>query len=149
MNESQRRCERIYNALLMLYSKEFREEYGDEMTTAFADLYRDRRRNGGNGALVALWLWALLDISKGVLKERGEMSALSVPLRAGGLAALGSGVLLTVGLSPILAFDMGVYESNLSLFASQAVGLVLNLGHIALVGLVLGLYCQWPLRSAH
>jgi hypothetical protein len=50
---------RLYRALLHLYPASFREEYGGEMTRAFADARRDAR---GPLAIVILWLETIGDV---------------------------------------------------------------------------------------
>ena len=39
--------QRVYRALLLVYPREFRREYGPQMEQAFGDLYRQTCERGG------------------------------------------------------------------------------------------------------
>ena len=59
---------RIYALLLAAYPREFRREYGREMTLVFADRRRAEAR--GRGARLRIWREALFDLMKTAPKER-------------------------------------------------------------------------------
>ncbi len=58
-------AERVFTALLCLYPRAFREEYGAEMIAAFADL-RERHR----GRALALWAFVVADTLRAAGRER-------------------------------------------------------------------------------
>ena len=58
--------ERVYRALLVVYPREFRREYGDLMT----QFVRDRMRHDGRGIQGLLtWLHVLVDLATSALNE--------------------------------------------------------------------------------
>lgn len=64
-----------YGALLLLYPKAFREEYGDEMRSAFAARRAEVRRTGGAFAAVGLWLTVAIDAVWTALTEHRHLVA--------------------------------------------------------------------------
>lgn len=56
------RSERIYQALLRVYPREFREPYGAQMVQTFGDLRGEEHRRRGAWGLVGLWARTLLDL---------------------------------------------------------------------------------------
>ena len=60
----------LYDALLHLYPKSFRLEYGQEMRRMFAE-----RRGGAAGvvALVSLWAKTLLDVIRNAVLVHGDI----------------------------------------------------------------------------
>jgi hypothetical protein len=58
-------ADRIYAALLHLYPRSFREEYGQEMLTAFREMYRRRTRTR-----LAFWSFVLADTVRTAGAER-------------------------------------------------------------------------------
>jgi energy-converting hydrogenase Eha subunit B len=52
-------AERVYRLLLRAYPRDFRSEYGREMTLVFRDEYRSR-----NAAALAFWLTMLCDVAR-------------------------------------------------------------------------------------
>lgn len=62
--------ERVYEALLAAYPKEFREEYGPRMMQAFGDLCREELRRGGAFGLARLWVRTIPDLVKTAFVER-------------------------------------------------------------------------------
>ena len=66
---------RLYTALLRLYPRDFRLEYGQEMLRFFDDHHRDARRDGTIG-LVNLWLREGTDlIVNALLARSGQVTA--------------------------------------------------------------------------
>jgi hypothetical protein len=93
--------ERLYEALLHLYPKEFRAAYGQQMRLTFRDACRVAYHWNGVGGLLALWLPTLLDLLKSALEERvrqGEFAMLKGPLMASaGPLTIVVGALILVG----------------------------------------------------
>jgi len=58
-------ADRLYAALLRLYPKPFREEYGDEMLAAFRELRRARQ-----DARARFWLFIIVDTLTAIARER-------------------------------------------------------------------------------
>jgi hypothetical protein len=90
------RQQAVYRALLVLYPRSFRKEYGDDMVQAFGDLARDGGRRRG-----ALWTRAFRDLlvsAPSVRWEEGIMRS-SWLVVGGVLAAVAASVVVaTVGL---------------------------------------------------
>ena len=84
------RAPRLYALLLAAYPREFRREYGREMTLVFAD--RCREEAGVRGARLRIWREALFDLLRTAPKERLESflegDGLMRVLRTAGLALL-------------------------------------------------------------
>ena len=81
------RSERIYEALLLAYPKEFRREYGSHMAQAFGDLRRERRWNGPAG-VVRLWVRTLIDVAATALAERSKTVQRGLLTRGGRILTL-------------------------------------------------------------
>ena len=60
---------RLYQRLLWLYPRPFREEYGREMCQLFDDLYHDARHQGQGWHMLGFWLGMLRDLGKSVWAE--------------------------------------------------------------------------------
>jgi len=58
-------AQRLYSALLGLYPRDFRRDYGDQMTQAFAELHRARARSR-----VAFWMFVAGDTCRSALQAR-------------------------------------------------------------------------------
>jgi hypothetical protein len=71
-----------YRALLFLYPRRFREEYGREMALVFRDCCRDAQRNGA-GSLRKLWRAALVDLITNAVKEHVFGRAHATPVAWG------------------------------------------------------------------
>lgn len=85
--------ERVYRALLLLYPRSFRRQYGDPMAQLFADQLRDR---GGRA-----WLRAVPDLFRTVPSERIEavMSRLGTGGSVVALAlAVAGATVVTIGI---------------------------------------------------
>ena len=67
--------DRIFRALLLLYSSDFREAYGDEMTRFFNDRLARARETGGELAAARLWLRTSVDVARTAIAERATRSA--------------------------------------------------------------------------
>jgi hypothetical protein len=61
---------RLYALLLSAYPREFRREYGREMTLVFADRCREEAR--GRGGCLRVWREAIFDLMRTAPKERLE-----------------------------------------------------------------------------
>lgn len=60
---------KLYDKLLTLYPKAFREQFGESMGQNFNDLYRERKRQPGRG-LSGYILWMFAETGLGIIKER-------------------------------------------------------------------------------
>ena len=69
---SPRFSERVYGALLVVYPKEFRDEYGAHMVQTFGDVLREERRRGGVLGFFGLWIRTLLDLLRSAFVERSR-----------------------------------------------------------------------------
>jgi hypothetical protein len=81
-----------YAALLRLYSKRFRDRFGEGMAQSFNDLCRDRRQK--HGSRLGLVLWVFAETSAGIVRE--NMSVLTLPRRRLTVFAAATGLLLLV-----------------------------------------------------
>ena len=59
-----------YAALLILYPRQFRAAFGQQMRLAFRDACQAAYSRNGAVGLLALWLPTLLDLLKSALEER-------------------------------------------------------------------------------
>lgn len=62
--------ERVYRALLIVYPREFRREYGAQMRQVFGDLCREEMRRKQKIGLVRLWMRTILDLGKSAIAQR-------------------------------------------------------------------------------
>jgi hypothetical protein len=62
--------ERVYRALLTVYPREFRREYGAQMRQVFGDLCREALRKNQKRGLVRLWILTVLDLGRSALIQR-------------------------------------------------------------------------------
>jgi len=62
---------RLFQMMLFAYPREFRHEYGAEMTQVFRDCYRDTQANGPLTA-AGFWLRMILDVIRTAPLERWE-----------------------------------------------------------------------------
>ncbi len=97
MGERKTRSERVYEALLVAYPKEFRREYGPLMTQLFGDLCREEHERGGRVGLAGLWICTLADLAVSTISERSKTMGSAVR-QAGGLATLRNLMLLNGAL---------------------------------------------------
>jgi len=61
----------LFQLMLLAYPREFRFEYGSEMTQVFCDCYRDSNSRGV-ATIVELWLRVILDVIRTAPLERWE-----------------------------------------------------------------------------
>lgn len=66
------RSERLYQALLVAYPREFRRDHGTEMVRVFGDLCREEKRRSGVSGLVMVWVRTLPDLVFTALAERSR-----------------------------------------------------------------------------
>lgn len=126
-------AEQIYAALLRLYPRRFRDEYGDDMLAAFREL-RQRR---GNGPL-AFWLFVVRDTVGAAGRERLDA------FRWFGTAACG--LLVTTAIGDAIAWAYRYFYHPY--FEGVAIGVV---PYGAALGFVLGAsvaLAQWLLFPA-
>ncbi len=64
------RSERVYEALLLMYPKDFRLQYGSQMVQVFGDLCREQRERAGLIGLALLWVRTVLDLLRTAASER-------------------------------------------------------------------------------
>jgi hypothetical protein len=69
-----------FRALLAMYPREFRDEYGREVVMVFADRYRDA---GSNWQRAVLWLQACVGVLAEAPKEHSRCSSTTSALRCG------------------------------------------------------------------
>jgi hypothetical protein len=67
--------ERVYKALLTVYPKEFRDEYGPQMVRDFRDLCREELERGGVAGFARLWVRTALDLATTTLAQRSSSRA--------------------------------------------------------------------------
>ena len=72
--------ERIYAALMRVYPRAFRAQYGDEMVDYFRDRLRDERARAGRIGVAQLWTRALLDLASAAIHEH-SVAAESLDMR--------------------------------------------------------------------
>ena len=102
------RSERVYEALLLAYPKEYRREYGPLMAQAFGDQCRAERERAGLIGLVLLWVRTILDLFRTAASERAGMTPAGTfvlpvagsprMVRWGGLAAICGAVCALVAM---------------------------------------------------
>lgn len=102
------RSERVYEALLLVYPKRFRDAYGPQMVQVFGDLCREEWEKAGLVGLVLLWARTVLDLLGTAASERtrtapGSTFVLPVAgsprmVRWGGAAAIVGAVCSLVAL---------------------------------------------------
>lgn len=95
MQGKHRMSERLYAALLILYSKKFRVAYGQQMCLTFRDACRVAHHRNGMGGLLALWLATLLDLFKSALEERARQGEITMSKER--LTALAGPLTIVVG----------------------------------------------------
>lgn len=64
------RSERVYEALLSIYPKSFRDAYGPQMVQVFGDLCREEQERAGLVGLALLWARTVLDLLRTAASER-------------------------------------------------------------------------------
>jgi hypothetical protein len=122
---------RAYALLLAAYPREFRREYGREMTLVFADRCRDESRARGAAALARVWGEALLDLALSAPREHlerfGEGEGLMKTLRTVALAVVVYAFTLLV-VAPLYARNVGALPGfvNSLIDALISTGLVFN-----------------------
>jgi hypothetical protein len=91
---------RLFQMLLILYPRDFRREYGREMTLVFRDTCRQTSRCHGAAGILELWLTTLLDLFSTALVERlaevNHMSSTVLFTRISGMVAAVGGLLLLI-----------------------------------------------------
>lgn len=111
--------ERLYRALLVLYPKEFRAAYGQQMCLAFRDACRVAYHQNGASGLLAFWLPTLLDLFRSALEERarrGEIVMLKAKLMVlAGPLTITVGVLWVVASMGDFAFQTGLLRDEVFL----------------------------------
>ncbi len=97
--------EKVYRRLLVVFPKDYRQEYGELMV----QLFRDRmRRDGGGFRGLLVWMQMIFDLVVAAFKEHkegAEMTKRRIWIGAGLVAVLLAGV---VGASTIMAQSKGV-----------------------------------------
>jgi len=61
--------ERVYAALMHVYPRTFRAEYGDEMIDYFRDRRRDEHARSGGRGVARLWIRTLIDLASTATHE--------------------------------------------------------------------------------
>ncbi len=156
----------LYRALLILYPRAFRREFGPHMAQVFGDACRQVEGERGPSGILILWVSIVGDLAVTALHER-LLEGIHMPrlsrsmvVRAGGAAALLGGALLLLsflshpsgparavvpGSIACLMFGMvGLHallwgrEGRLGAIGFVLVGVGLALGFIGMTGSVLG-----------
>ncbi len=70
---------RVYAALVRLYPRSHRREYGPPMVQLFRDQVRDARARGGGHGLVLLYLRTMADLIGSVVREYGHTIGIGEP----------------------------------------------------------------------
>jgi hypothetical protein len=63
---------RVYEAMLVVYPKKFRDEYGARMVQVFGDACRQEWRRGATPGLLRFWVRVIRDLAATALSERSE-----------------------------------------------------------------------------
>jgi hypothetical protein len=162
-----------YRALLILYPRAFRREFGPHMAQVFGDMCRHVASERGAVGILSLWAPIICDLAVSALHERllegSHMPRLSrfMVVRAGGAAALLGGTLLLLsfvahphGLAravvpgSIGCLIVGVvglhallwrHEGRLGAIGFVLVGVGLALGFIGMAGSALGVLDPNPI----
>jgi hypothetical protein len=162
-----------YRALLILYPRAFRHEFGPHMVQAFGDVCRHVESERGAAGILSLWVPIARDLAVSALHERllegSPMPRLSrsMVVRAGGAAALLGGTLMMLSLlahphglaraavpGSIACLILGVvglhallwrHEGRLGAIGFVLVGVGLALGFIGMAGSALGVLDPNPL----
>jgi hypothetical protein len=117
-------AERVYAALLLLYPRGFRREYGGAMIDAFRDLHAARR-----GSPAAFWWFVARDICTSAAGQRVD----ALPFVARWMAVCGLGASVMGWLANVVAWSIGY------LYHPYLEGLRLEPWHVgALLGGTLG-----------
>lgn len=74
---------RLYRALLVMLPRAFREQYGSDLVSAFADERREPRYAGFRGS-VAFWIYALGDLLASAARQRTRQAVHSLRALSGG-----------------------------------------------------------------
>ena len=136
--------ERIYRALLILYPRHFRHDFGDEMARSFRNLCEEELRRGGRTGLFKLWLYTLLELPTTAVKERGHsfMDVARLTRLGGSIAAVGGILLVVYGAAIPLYGRLFISTGAGSQALFSGLQLVAGLGPLLMVGGLLGLSCQ-------
>jgi hypothetical protein len=106
----------LYSILLLAYPRQFRRQYGSQMSLLLLDCQRQARNTP---AVFRLWLRALMDLVKTVpvehlqnmREENGFMSKLQT-----NLVAIGGCVLLIIGAMLLLSYGRSHQVSSILVF---------------------------------
>ncbi len=101
--------ERAYRALLRVYPRKLRDEYGDEMARCFRDLCREKLEDGGVWGLAALWAHTLPELLYSALKERSTMLTRNA-YRAAARVVLAAAFILMLPLLAMQITDEVVWD---------------------------------------
>ena len=71
--------ERVYAALMHVYPRAFREQYGEEMIDYFRDRRRDEHARSGRRGVARLWIRALLDLASTAMHEHVAAARVGAP----------------------------------------------------------------------
>lgn len=136
--------ERVYRALLVLYPRPFRSDFGNEMARSFRSLCEEELRRYGRTGLFKLWLYTLLELLTTAVKERwrSSMDTTRLTRLGGSIAAVGGGLLVVYGgLMPLYdRLYMSIGSASPALF--DGLQIVAQAGTLLLVGGLLGIFCR-------
>lgn len=84
----------VYERLLAVYPRRFRELYGEEMVDVFEDECLERMQGGGRGRLLWFWCRSIADLLGNAVLERKRSAMGFSVVRWGGLLAAAGGMIL-------------------------------------------------------
>jgi hypothetical protein len=117
--------ERIYEILLKLYPREFREQYGEEMTRVFQE------NLASEGSSFKLWIQTFADVFSSASREHVQGGRMSLLTKFAGLTSVLLGVWLTVNLYRISYNMPGFQSTSLEIVARSILMLTTVIGLLA------------------
>ncbi|HKU74660.1 MAG TPA: hypothetical protein VJR02_12115 [Pyrinomonadaceae bacterium] len=120
----------VFQLLLLAYPREFRLDYGSEMTHVFCDCYRD---SNSRGSLTVLWLRVIADVIRTAPLERWETFRKGETMRnvkrdvLGLLACLAITVLAMLLLGYVRTLSGSIVMVGFALDAIVVAGVISNL----------------------
>lgn len=110
---------RAYHALIRLYPRRFREEYGTDAVEAFSDRCREAVRGGGALGLLVLWARTLPNVlAHGLLERWADARAHGLTDQGGALVGAARGLVRSPALGAFVVGTLALgIGSNVALFS--------------------------------